>query len=159
MNNQLNSDTTNQKFQNDALAPMHTTEHILNQTMVRMFGCNRSKNTHIEKKKSKCDYILTAEPTEEQVKEIEQRVNAVIQQNLPVSEEIVSYEDAAKIVDMSKLPDSVSDQLRLIRVGDYDVCACIGVHVSNTSEIGTFVITTHEYLDNRWRMRFKLLPR
>ena len=28
--------------------PMHTAEHILNQTMVRMFGCPRSKNAHIE---------------------------------------------------------------------------------------------------------------
>ena len=37
---------------------MHTAEHILNQTMIRMFGCERSKNTHIERKKSKCDYIL-----------------------------------------------------------------------------------------------------
>ena len=33
--------------------PMHTTEHILNQTMVRMFGYPRSKNAHIERKKSK----------------------------------------------------------------------------------------------------------
>lgn len=43
--------------------PMHTAEHILNQTMIRMFGCERSKNTHIERKKSKCDYILSVEPT------------------------------------------------------------------------------------------------
>lgn len=32
--------------------PMHSAEHILNQTMVRMFGCPRSKNAHIERKKS-----------------------------------------------------------------------------------------------------------
>lgn len=31
--------------------PMHTAEHILNQTMVRMFGCPRSKNAHIERKR------------------------------------------------------------------------------------------------------------
>ena len=44
------------KFQAVSIAPMHTAEHILNQTMVRMFGCPRSKNAHIERKKSKCDY-------------------------------------------------------------------------------------------------------
>ena len=43
--------------------PMHTAEHILNQTMIRLFGCGRSRNAHIEKKKSKCDYILPTEPT------------------------------------------------------------------------------------------------
>ena len=42
--------------------PMHTAEHILNGTMVRMFGCTRSRNAHIERKKSKCDYLLDACP-------------------------------------------------------------------------------------------------
>lgn len=145
------------KFQNDAIAPMHTTEHILNQTMVRMFGCERSKNAHIERRKSKCDYILDTEPTEEQVREIEAKVNEVIRQDLDVTEEYVLYKEAEQIVDMSKLPDSVGEKLRLVRVGNYDVCACIGTHVSNTSEIGEFKITTHDYNGNRWRMRFRLL--
>ena len=56
--------------------PAHSAEHILNQTMVRMFGCPRSRNAHVEKKKSKCDYILDSEPTPEQVTEIESMVNA-----------------------------------------------------------------------------------
>ncbi|MBO7249209.1 MAG: hypothetical protein J6U88_03925, partial [Bacteroidales bacterium] len=65
--------------------PMHTAEHILNATMVKMFSCPRSRNAHIEKKKSKCDYILDAEPTEAQIAEIEARVNEVIGQNLDVT--------------------------------------------------------------------------
>ena len=47
--------------------PMHTAEHILNGTMVKMFGCPRSRNAHIERKKSKCDYILPCCPTDEPV--------------------------------------------------------------------------------------------
>ena len=35
---------------------MHTAEHILNQTMLRFFGCGRCFSAHIERKKSKCDY-------------------------------------------------------------------------------------------------------
>ena len=31
--------------------PMHTTEHIINQTMIRLFGCGRSVSAHIERKK------------------------------------------------------------------------------------------------------------
>jgi alanyl-tRNA synthetase len=60
--------------------PAHTCEHILNATMVKMFGCPRSRNAHVEKKKSKCDYILETEPTPEQVAEIENKVNEVIQE-------------------------------------------------------------------------------
>ena len=46
--------------------PMHTTEHIINQTMIRLFGCGRSISAHIERKKSKLDYRLAACPTEEE---------------------------------------------------------------------------------------------
>ena len=63
--------------------PAHTAEHILNATMVKMFGCPRSRNAHVERKKSKCDYILTAAPTEQQVAAIEAKVNEIISQDLP----------------------------------------------------------------------------
>lgn len=136
--------------------PMHTCEHILNQTMVQMFGCPRSRNTHIERKKSKADYVLSQAPTEEQVRTIENKVNEVIAQDLPVTEEFMLLDDAAKIMDLSKLPEDVSQTLRIIKVGDYDTCACIGDHVNNTSEIGRFEIISHDFADGCWRVRFKL---
>ena len=136
--------------------PMHTAEHILNGTMVRLFGCSRSRNAHIERKKSKCDYLLEACPTEEQVAQIETAVNEVIGRHLDVTVEFVSREQAAAIVDLSKLPEDASETLRIVRVGDYDACACIGAHVSNTSEIGTFKILSHDFEDGRWRVRWKV---
>lgn len=137
--------------------PMHTAEHILNATMVRMFGCPRSKNAHIERKKSKCDYILPEAPTEEQVAQIEAQVNEVFGRNLPVTIDFIPRAEAVGIVDLSKLPEDVSDTLRIVRVGDYDACACIGAHVSNTSEIGTFKILSHDFADGRWRVRWKVI--
>lgn len=139
--------------------PMHTAEHILNATMVKMFGCPRSRNAHIERKKSKCDYILESEPTETQIAALEAKVNEVISQNLDVTIEYVTHQQAAEIVDMSKLPDDVSETLRIVRVGDYDACACIGAHVENTSEIGAFKILTHSFNDGVWRVRWKLIER
>lgn len=136
--------------------PMHTAEHILNATMVKMFGCPRSKNAHIERKKSKCDYILELEPTEAQIAELESKVNEVIDSNLDVTIDFVSHQEAASIVDMSKLPDDVSETLRIVRVGDYDACACIGAHVTNTSQIGTFKILTHNFNDGVWRVRWRV---
>ena len=136
---------------------MHTTEHILNQTMVRMFGCGRSRNAHIERKKSKCDYPLSCEPTAEQISEIENRVNEVIRQNLPVSIEFVTRENVPAEVDLSKLPANASETLRIVRVGDYDTCACIGTHVANTCEIGTFKIISHSWENGTLRLRFKLI--
>lgn len=137
--------------------PSHTSEHILNATMVKMFGCPRSRNAHVEKKKSKCDYLLDAEPTAEQVSQIESQVNEIISQKLDVTIEFMDRDSAAGIVDLSKLPDDASQTLRIARIGDYDACACIGAHVRNTSEIGTFKIISHSYSDGIWRVRWKIV--
>lgn len=146
--------------------PMHTAEHILNATMVKMFGCPRSKNAHIERKKSKCDYLLESEPTQEVISRIEERVNEVISSNLPVTIEFVSREAAASIVDLSKLPEDASKMLRIVRIGEYDACACIGAHVNNTGEIAPFKIISSDYTPSedknspgRWRVRFKLMEK
>ena len=136
--------------------PMHTAEHILNQTMVRMFGCGRSRNAHIERKKSKCDYTLPCAPSEEEITAIEQQVNDIIAQCLPVTIEFVTRENVPAGVDLGKLPANASDTLRIVRVGDYDVCACIGAHVENTSEIGRFRIISHTFENGTLRLRFKL---
>lgn len=137
--------------------PAHTAEHILNATMVKMFGCPRSRNAHVEKKKSKCDYILDVEPTADQVVQIEDRVNEVISCNLEVTAGFMSREEAAEIVDLSKLPEDVSDTLRIVRIGDYDACACIGAHVKNTREIGTFKVISHSFENGIWRLRWKVI--
>jgi alanyl-tRNA synthetase len=135
----------------------HSCEHILNGTMVKMFGCPRSKNAHIERKKSKCDYLLENEPTAEQVAAIEAKVNEEIAKNHDVTVEFMSRDEAGKIVDLSKLPEDASETLRIVRIGDYDACACIGAHVSNTSEIGTFKIISHSFADGVWRLRWKII--
>lgn len=136
--------------------PMHTAEHILNQTMVRLFGCPRSRNAHIERKKSKCDYLLDTAPTPGQIQRIEEQVNEVIRMHLPVYIEFVNRARVPECVDLSKLPQEACETLRIVKIGDYDICACIGQHVGNTSEIGNFKIISTNYENGVLRLRFKL---
>ena len=137
--------------------PMHTCEHILNATMVRLFGCPRSRNAQIERKKSKCDYLLAEAPSPEQVEEIVRTVNEVIARNLDVSIAYLPHAEAAALVDLSKLPAGASELLRIVRVGDYDICACAGAHVKNTAEIGRFEILSHDFDGSRWRVRWRVV--
>lgn len=139
--------------------PMHTCEHIINQTMIRLFGCGRSVSAHIERKKSKLDYRLTACPTEEQIKNLENAVYQIIMQHLPVTTEFITQEEAKRRFDLNRLPEDASETVRVVKVGDYDECLCIGTHVANTSEIGTFKIISHDWDEEnkRWRIRFKLV--
>ena len=115
-----------------------------------------SRNAHVERKKSKCDYFLSECPSDAQVAEIEARVNEVIAAGIDVSIDFMPKAEAASIVDLSKLPADASDTLRIVRIGDYDACACIGAHVANTSEIGHFSIISHDFNEGVWRLRWKV---
>jgi misacylated tRNA(Ala) deacylase len=135
---------------------MHTAEHILNQTMVRMFNCERSFSNHIEKKKSKCDYHFERNLNDGEIQEIQSRINNVIKQNYDIKEEFIPREKASEIFDLERLPDAVGEVIRIIRVGDYDACPCIGQHVKNTSEIGEFRIISTGFEEGVLRIRFKV---
>jgi len=135
---------------------MHSAEHILNQTMVRMFYCGRAFSAHIEKKKSKCDYNFERNLTAEEIVHIEEKVNEIIKLNLPVHEKILTREEAEKIVSLTRLPDYAGDTVGLIAIGDYDLCPCSGVHVLTTSEIGEFKIISTDCANSILRIRFKI---
>lgn len=147
---------TTSKFQDDALAPMHTAEHILNQTMVRLFGCPRSTNAHIERKKSKVNYNLKESPTPEQIEQIGRMVNEVIRADIPVTACLTPVDQLPESVSLSRLPDQNVREVRLVFIGDYDVCACIGAHVTHTAQLGTFRITSTSYADGQFRIVFRL---
>ena len=135
---------------------MHTAEHILNQTMVRMFQRGRSFSSHIEKKKSKCDYRFDRNLTPEEVVEIERRVNEVIAADLQVTEEEMPRDEAARMFDLGRLPDAAGDRLRIVRVGNYDACPCGGQHALSSTELGVFSIISTSHENGVLRIRFKI---
>lgn len=137
-------------------APMHSAEHILNGTMVKMFGCKRAKSAHIERKKSKCDYDFPRPLSEKEVADIETRVNEVISAGMPVTMEFAAVEDVADRFDLERLPDNASSTVRIVHIGDYDECLCVGNHVNNTSEIGEFRISSTRFQDGTLRLVFRL---
>lgn len=136
--------------------PSHTAEHLLNQTMVRMFGCESSKNAHIERKKSKINYNLDVCPTQEEIAEIERKMNELIAFDMPVTYEFVTRDNIPDGVALDRLPEDASETLRLVRIGNYDICPCIGQHVESTGEIGTFRITSTSFTDGSFRIVFKV---
>ena len=84
-------------------APMHTAEHILNRTMVNMFDCERSENCHIERKKSKCDFKLNKEPSEEEIKQLNDKIKEVIFKEYDITEKKLSFEEADKIFHLKRI--------------------------------------------------------
>jgi Ser-tRNA(Ala) deacylase AlaX len=135
---------------------MHSAEHILNQTMIRMFGCGRSFSNHIEKKKSKCDYHFERYLTGNEIEEINLKVNNIIQRDLKVVDEFINREEAEDKFNLARLPDDSGEKIRIIKIGDYDTCPCSGLHVAHTKEIERFNINSTSFNDGVLRIRFKL---
>ena len=154
MNEILLNDHNKEEF-----PPAHTAEHLLNQVMVRMFGCERSRNAHVERKKSKISYILDHKPDRKEEKEIERMMNELIEQDLPVTYEFVDRNHIPDDVKLDRLSDDASETIRLVRIGDFDVCPCIGKHVRSTSQIGRFEMlgTNWDQSTRSFRIRFKVV--
>lgn len=136
--------------------PMHTAEHLLNGEIARRYKCGRAFSSHIERKKSKLDYHLPVALTDEEIKSLEDYINGIIKDDVEVTEEFLSQDEAMKRLDMSRLPENASEIVRVIKVGEYDECLCAGTHVKKTSEIGNFRITSTRYQDGVQRIVFKL---
>ena len=139
--------------------PAHTAEHLLNQVMIRLFGCERSYNAHIERKKSKMSFHVDHKPTRQEEKEIEREMQRLIVEDLPVTFEVVPLSELPEGIRADRLPEGVSDSIRLVRIGDYDVCPCIGKHVRSTSQIGRFEMlgTNWDEQERSFRVRFKIV--
>jgi len=140
----------------DYNSAMHTAEHILNSVMDKMYHCGRSFNSHIESKKSKCDYRIKKGLSEKEVRAVERTVNEIIKLNIPVGEKIIGRREADEKYYTGKLPGDAGEMIRIITIGNFDACPCIGQHVSNTSEIGMFSITSADFNEGVLRIRFKV---
>ena len=153
------SDIILNEHHKEEFPPAHTAEHLLNQLMVRLFGCERSRNAHIERKKSKMTFVVDHKPTRQEEKEIETEMNRLIELDMPVTYEFVDRDHIPAEVKLDRLPDDASETLRLVRIGDYDVCPCIGKHVRSTAQIGKFVLlgTNWDEHAHSLRIRFKIV--
>lgn len=168
-NIQNNSDILQER--DVSFPPAHTAEHLLNQLMMRMFGCERSNNAHVERKKSKISYILDHKPDRKEEREIEQSMNELIAEDLPVTFDFVTRAELEGMVmeadsdspdariSLDRLPDDASETIRLVRIGNYDVCPCIGRHVRSTSQIGRFEMlgTNWDNDKHSFRIRYKVI--
>ena len=139
--------------------------------MMRMFGCERSNNAHIERKKSKISYILDHKPDRKEEKAIEKGMNELIEQDMPVTFQFVTRAELEGIImdaepdspdaklSTDRLPDDASETIRLVRIGDYDVCPCIGKHVRSTSQIGRFELLGTNWDNDKmaFRIRYKIV--
>lgn len=137
-------------------APAHTAEHLLNGFVAQRFNCGRAFSAHVERKKSKLDYHLDKPMTDDEIKSLEDDINRIIEEDVEVWTEYVDKESVMQRFDMERLPENASDTVRIVHVGNYDECLCAGDHVSKTSEIISFRISSSRWQDGVQRLVFRV---
>ncbi|WP_181685641.1 alanyl-tRNA editing protein [Halorhabdus salina] len=122
---------------------MHTAQHILSRVVLEEYDATTAGN-QIHTDFSRIDFE-PADFDDEDLEVIEERTNAVIEQNLPVEKderprERVEDNVAEGRSNLDLLPDHV-EELRVVEIGDFDMCPCGGTHVDRTGAIGAIEIT------------------
>lgn len=109
----------------------HTAEHIVSGIAHTLFGVN-NVGFHLNDEEITLDF--DRELTREELDEIEDRANAAVAANLPVTVFYPSAEELAALDYRSK--KELTGRVRLVRIKGYDLCACCAPHVARTGEIG-----------------------
>ena len=137
------------------LTRMHTAEHILTVVMRKCYNAPRNLEFHLNEKKTKCDYEVPRSLNEQDIIQIETLVNQEINANHSVSYFFIHREEA-KEYDLWKVP-AETQEIRIVKIGEFDAQPCRGEHVSRTNEIGKFSVSSYELRENgRVRIRFKI---
>ena len=85
-------------------------------------------------------------------------VNEYIASGAAVRTETMGVEEAAARYDLSRVPEGAS-QVRIVHVGSFDSCPCVGAHVADTGEIPPVRIVSSDWADGVLRVRFKFVKR
>lgn len=125
---------------------MHTAQHILSGVVFDRFR-SRTVGNQIHADHSRIDFA-PANFTEKDMKILEEDVNLILSQGAAVTvreqdRSTLEKRICAERANLDLVPKSIK-RLRIIEIGDFDVCPCAGTHVRNTDEIGRMNIYSRE---------------
>jgi alanyl-tRNA synthetase len=129
----------------------HSGQHVLSAAFIELFEMP-TVSFHMGDETCTIDLSAKALSTG-QIVRAEARANQVVFENRPVGVRFVSIEEARSL-GLRKLPELQKDEMRLIEIKDFDLCACGGTHVTQTSQIGTVLIRKTEKVKQGIRVEF-----
>lgn len=119
----------------------HSATHLMHQALRTVLGTHvQQKGSLVDQTKTRFDFSHNASLTDTQLREVENRVNHAIQENVVVSAQVVPYDDALKLGAMALFGEKYGDEVRVLGMGEFSTELCGGTHVQRTGDIGLFKI-------------------
>jgi alanyl-tRNA synthetase len=124
---------------------LHTATHLLNEALREIVSKDiKQKGSNITPERLRFDFNLDRKMTPEEIKKVEDWVNARIKEAMPVIKEEMTVEDAKKKGAQAEFGIRYPEKVSVYSVGKYSKEICMGPHVNNTSELGHFKIQKEE---------------
>jgi alanyl-tRNA synthetase len=119
----------------------HSATHLLHAVLYDVLGEHIAQaGSLVEANRLRFDFSHPKGVSAEELAEIERRVNLEVLRAIPANTQVMSIDDAKKSGAKAQFGEKYGDEVRVVRFADASVEFCGGVHVSNTANIGSFII-------------------
>jgi alanyl-tRNA synthetase len=137
-------DTVNAKVDTEArqrAAYNHSATHLMHAALRSVLGTHvMQKGSLVNPERTRFDFAHPQPVTAEEIKRIEDQVNAEIRRNNRVETRLMKHEDAIKAGAMALFGEKYGDEVRVVGMGEFSTELCGGTHVKRTGDIGLFKV-------------------
>ncbi len=129
----------------EATTRLHTATHLLHAALKKVYSDEvNQKGSNITEERLRFDFNLPQPMTAEEIKKVEDLVNEVIAQNLPVVMQEISLEEAKSQGFTGLFESKYGERVKTYTIGDFSKEICGGPHAATTGELGKFKITKEQ---------------
>ena len=123
----------------------HSATHLLQKALKIVLGGHvEQAGSFVSDERLRFDFTHIKAMSKDEISKVEEIVNKAIADDIAVSTNIMSLEDAKKTGAMALFGEKYGDSVRVVSMGDFSKELCGGTHVSNTGVIGTFKIISEQ---------------
>lgn len=121
----------------------HSATHLLHAALRQVLGDHvTQKGSLVSDRNLRFDFSHFEAMKPEQIRQVEDIVNAQVRRNLPIETNIMDLEDAKAKGAMALFGEKYDESVRVLSMGDFSTELCGGTHARQTGDIGLFRITS-----------------